>query len=89
MRGLERIAVWMLLTIGLCGCNPTICEEPCQGQSRITPISGGVRCWCGSAYKDFDFTLDDDVCAADRAWWAAHAPLPCTQPGGGGRKARP
>lgn len=79
-----------LILLALIACAPNICEEPCQGQSAEEERAGGIVCTCGADFAAiFAWTMDEAVCAADRAWWAKNAPLPCSQPGGGGKKARP
>lgn len=80
---------WLALLL-LAACEPAVCLEPCQGQSASVSRAGGVVCYCGTAYAvAFPWTMGDAACAADRQWWASHAPFPCPQPGGGTRKARP
>jgi hypothetical protein len=78
-----------LMLLALLACEPTICEEPCQGESAIEERGAGIVCWCGTWGRKFDWTMDDAQCAADRAWWAEHAPFPCPQPGGGRKQERP
>lgn len=79
-----------LLLLALLACEPSICMEPCQGQSATEERAGGIVCWCGPAFAVvFPWTAEDEACAADRRWWGEHAPFPCPQPGGGSKRARP
>jgi hypothetical protein len=59
--------------------------NPASSSSMVDPPDGASVLieQQGILAAKFAWTDSVDVCAGYRQWWAARAPLPCAQPGGG------